>query len=103
MRREEEQELTHQSSSLPVSVHWCWPSLSGHSSSFAGGQLVGGHLYLWAFASVCPHSFLFMGTCFHLWVSTFIGGWSSPLMHSWLHWWVFMFSVVVRLDSHGHS
>ena len=94
VRSEEEQELTHQGLLSLASAYGCWPLLSGHSSSLACSRLVGIHFPSSSFISVHRHASPLVGVRLHWWVVVSICAW-------WLDWWVFMFSVVVQLDSHG--
>ena len=95
VRSEEEQKCTYHSSSSLASAHVCWPSLSGRSSSFSCGRLVGGHLCSWAFISICPCLFPFTGMHFHWWASAFVGGRSCSCGGEVESWWLFVMEGLV--------
>ena len=95
VRSKEEQKRTYHSSLSLASAHGCWPSLSGHSSLFSCGQLMGSRLCSWAFVSIHPRSFPFTGVRFHWWASAFVGGCSCLCGGEIESWWPFVMEGLV--------
>ena len=90
VRSKEEQELTHQGSSSLASAHGCWPSLSGCSSLFACGRLVGVHFPLSLFISIHGCVFPLVGSHLHLCVVGFVGGCSCSWRGCYGALWCFI-------------
>ena len=97
VRSEEEQELTHQGS-----LSLAHP-LMGAGHHCLGIQLCSHVVDSWAVVFVCGCSLPFVLVRFCGWACTFVGGWSSPSMCGWLHWWARVFSMVVWLGPRGGS